>query len=637
MAVETKVRPNLLAPKSEKGLLSVAVIGAGGKIGGLFTETLSLASGVRVDPVLHGGIADALERKPEMIILATPNPAEGALNEIAEYLKAKRENPDEIDDQAQKPFTLVLPQNGVDVVLTAETVLAEFRSQVKIVRLSLFTNVSRDENKKIRYNRKKKRVALAPVDQDEEAFQDTVALFRGAGFAVETIEDYKSMEWTKLIANLWGSSSAVTGLSPKETFRDRKLFALEHRALKDRMAILEAAGIQFADIKWTSQLRLLASLPDEVSYLIPLRHFVAKKTASERNNQPSAAAEQIAENIRIVEPTVFYHKPFIKVEVDESAEEQVVNKLLESDADRAIYSLLLRHEGGLLSIKDKFDLNSLTSAEKRTKLLQAYHSQAEDVFIPQSEWIKRVCEFAYGLFVKRFEIHGKGNLEAIVPSLEAGKSVLFAPNHRAHPDHMTIARAVEEQLGEEFLEKYPLLIVANTVFEAETWSRMLSSAYSHLKVWTIKEDTSTDDRWYAKFVNRRYLKQRDEQLKRPRIGVLYMEGGRSKIYIDGKVQLQTPVPGGHLWFEDTRFDIIVPVAIRGTEKMLPPTKAKKGLHFPQMPHKADIMIRFGKPIEVKTLKEKHSHKKYKQREVDVPADVMTEVANMLPPDERGAY
>ncbi|MBI2019857.1 1-acyl-sn-glycerol-3-phosphate acyltransferase [Candidatus Daviesbacteria bacterium] len=554
---------------------SVAVIGVNGHVGGFLTRTL--AEFVRFEAVVrqnrwrdealypqvrcHSSIADMLQKTaPELVIMATPNPTEEALKEIAQH--------------AQKPFTLILPQNGVDVVPTAQKVLASKRDQVSLIRASLATNVSRNKAGELVYN--KKRIGLAAVDNDQDKVQKAQELFAQAGFDVRVFRDYQSMEWSKLLTNLYGSTTTMTNLSPKEALSDRENFAMEHRALQDRIKALEAAGIKLSDFWNVSKLRWLARVPTGVASLF--RGIIAQIFASERNNQPSAAARQISEGARKVESTDFYHKPMLDLGRELGAEHGTLTPL-----DKVLFEILKRHQRGEVNKKDPFDLSTLEPAERRKLLLEAYDLQTQRVFYPSIAPIRVLLESIYSLFARGFEVKGEENLEEVMISLEEGKSVAVLPVHYSHLDHPTVKRGLKKVMGRVF-EKHPFYVIANTKFEGEFLSWIFSRAYPHTRVATLKQNSTEEDHWKAKFVNNRTSSVTEELLEEAGIWLIYPEGGRNKT---GTRQLQEPAKGVDYKLASSQYALAVAVIIRNTDKMYPPGR--------KIPHFTHVEVEFLRP------------------------------------------
>lgn len=596
---------------------SAAVIGAAGQIGELFTRTL--ASVAHIEAVVrerrwrdetdypevrfHADIERMLETEPEVVILATPNPADRALEEIAQH--------------AQKSFILILPPNGVNVVEKAKGILAGSRAQISLVRASLYTNVSRDTDGYIVYNPKKNRIALAPIspDQDDGLIKARNTLVQ-AGFEVRIVQDYHSMEWSKLIGNLLGSTSTVTGLSPREAFSDPEIFALEYRALKDRLRILEAAGIKVADDLWDiGKLRWLAKVPEPIASTF--RGAIAHMVAQERNNQPPAAARQINEGARTVESANYYHLPIVRLGKKHG---------VESPVDEAILDILRRHE----RINNDFSLSSLEVNERRKLLLEIFGYETKQVFIRGFFPLRLVVDRLYEHYLDSFEIKGRENLTAVAQTLKQRKSVVIAPNHRSHTDHVTVIKALREALPQE-ARKYPVYIVAGMKFDQEMISGTLNHSYPHPVVCTLSEGDGEEVRWKAQIINRRAGKVIDGLLEKPCIFILYLEGGRSKIIKDGEVQLQKAAPGGSSWLLDSRFGLVVPAVITGTEKMLPPGR--------QLLRHTDVTIEFCDAIETDWLRKRGAAVSRKDRDRDryLSGIVFGTIAAKLPRGARGSY
>lgn len=340
------------------GFSSVVVIGAAGQTGQLFTESVTDNPGLTVTAFVKKGqdeklranfkesvefstdLEETLTRKPEAIILAIPNPTSEVLTTIATHVKG--------------PMTLILPQNGVDVVPTAQRIFSDNGvTTIEIVRASLLTSVSSQDGKAF-YDVRKKRIGLAAVDTDNHLpLQKARALFASAGFDTDEFEDYVSMEWTKLIVNRLGSTGAITGLAAGETFADRELTALEVQALKDGILIMRKAGISFAHMRWhkIKFLPLIVHLPESI-----LGALMRKQVAGAKNDQPPAAARKIAEGKST--EIVYYHQPVIDLGQKYG---------LRSFVDEAIVEIY----------KKKGDqLRLLTTEERKSLFLETYREHA---------------------------------------------------------------------------------------------------------------------------------------------------------------------------------------------------------------------------------------------------------------------
>ncbi|MGH2449162.1 MAG: ketopantoate reductase family protein [Chloroflexota bacterium] len=78
---------------------------------------------------------------------------------------------------------------------------------------------------------------------------EVVALFRQTGLTVQTIPDYRSLRWSKLILNLLGvASSAILDMDPAEVARDPDLFRLELRVVREAAAVAGAQRIPLTSL-----------------------------------------------------------------------------------------------------------------------------------------------------------------------------------------------------------------------------------------------------------------------------------------------------------------------------------------------------------------------------------------------------
>lgn len=349
---------------------SVAIVGAAGQTGEMFFNQIrKKARSIPVTGIVKPehivtlpprtpdtvkvakSIHEGLVGRPGAVILATANTSTESLEELASNLH---------DGQ-----TLILPQNGVGIVGEMRKVLGD--KDVKLIRASLFTPVSRGEVGAVSYNPSKLRIGLASVmDTENEVFsvgaydamEHARALFLRSGFDVELFEDYRSMEWTKLVVNGLGSSGAITGLAPQATFEDRDLFALEARALKDRLRLLDAEGIDFAKVPWAN-IGLITKLRHAPTPLLQLgRNKLGNLITRGRSNEAPAAARKIAAH----QPTELndYHQPFIDLAYK--------NGLPTPPADAAILAIFSAHESG------DIDLTTLSPQDKKDILLGSYNA-----------------------------------------------------------------------------------------------------------------------------------------------------------------------------------------------------------------------------------------------------------------------
>lgn len=588
---------------TKEAINSVAVVGAAGHIGEMLIR--SFAPHIRVEAVIRNtrpdfprgvlisdSLSATLSRKPEAVILAIPHPVDVVFNEIAE--------------SSTKPPVLVMTQNGI-LLPKVQAIFGE-DSGMAFIRACVFTTAGRDRSGNLQHG--EKRIALAQVrvgDQGEGSLRETAELFEKGGFFAVVVPDPKSLEWTKLFANLVGATSAVTGLRPWETFTDPEIYKLEQEAIRARMAILKAAGISLADIPWIKQATLIPRVPSLA------RSIVAGKVAKSRDNRPPAAAVQIEKGFRKVEASEHYHKPFIDLGEEVG---------LRTEVDEAVHDILKRHERSALE-EGGFDLGSIEPEERKQLLLKVSALKSVAVLRNVDPFINLATEGLARLITRGFAASGGKHIPDVIRSLEVGRSVIFNPRHLSHADHPTVIRALREMMGKGF-SKYQLTIVAGMLFNNDLVTRILNKGYPNVTVWTLPEETSEDEKWMANIINRRSREISGQRLGEGGIFIVYPEGSRSR---DGK--LQKAKPGASSYALHPNVEMVVPVVIQDTHTILKP-----GQTFPRFGH---AYVEFLEPIRTEDLKEAAVHLPRTERDAKMSEIVMRKIAAALPEEQRGYY
>ncbi len=632
---------------------SILIIGAAGATGQLYTQTISQnISNIRIEILVieeqvkkfskifpksvsvSSSLKSSLKNQPEAIILATANPIGEILEEIHTDLKA--------------PTTLILPQNGVDAVQTAQEIFKNKSYPVDLVRVSLFMTVSFDKNGEAVYDSKKLRIAIAPIYSNVIArnpplspfmkgeirysppllkggwgdfnVQLTKTLFEQAGFQVKQFADYKPMEWTKLITNVLGSTAAITGLTPKETFTDEELFTLEAKALKERLEILEAAGIPFADIRWHKIFLLPKVKYLPINLLKTFRSQFADIIASGRNNEPPAAARKIAAH----KPTEikYYHQPFIDLALYHG---------LRSIIDEVIIEINSEYESG------KINLSLMNSDEKKELLLKTYDKFLQKPLIPRNPLETLIVEKITAFFSKNLTVSGMENLDSIRESLGNGKSIIFLANHTSHADHPLLVRSLKQSGFPDLAHR--LIFISGMKLEREFLGRIFSDAYPRILVSTPSSDIQTEEESRkSQLINLKGFAEINRILNQGNLLVIYAEGTRSR-----NKKLLKAIPSVARYFENPNIDYLIPVGIQGAGDLLPVGS--------KIPRFANAKVTFGHPIATSALFEdvlkylpdnmKNSDKKDKNVRAKINEividHVMKRIAALLPQELRGFY
>ncbi len=562
----------------------VAIIGAGGKVGSLITENLSQVPGLSVDPVFRGGIATEMAKHPDLVILATPNPADQPLEELAAA--------------SQEPYILVLMQNGIGVASVAERKfkLAKSRGNVRIARVLLRTTLAEDEEGHLIYDPKQKKIALSPVYHKDEpdaetdlAVEQTSRLFAATGFEVTPVNNFRTAELGKNVLNSLGLLAAV--LPGYETWQDiasdRKLFGIAHEAICESIDVPTAAGKKPAEIWEVGKLKMLARVParvinDQGVLGNQVRETLGNKLAKARNNLLPATAVAIKNGAKEVEATESVLAPIIHLASGNG---------LEAPVHRAIYQLLKRHA----SSRNSFSLTDLTQEEQRQELLDIVELEKDPVFVEQAQvrgipYKKILLEALFNHYADTVTITGEENLAPITETLEQGLSFLLLSNHRGHADHALHMIALRKSLPAS-VRHVPVYIVANRIFDIEDISNWFSAAYAHPIVSTLNRDDNEETEWRAQIFNDRALKKMRIVLKEPAIVLVYPEGTRNRHPDDG---LNPPAFHSSDWLFNANFGRVGTAAVSGTEKMLTP-----GAGWPQH---ADLTIHYNETEDPASLR-----------------------------------
>ena len=122
-------------------------------------------------------------------------------------------------------------------------------------------------------------IAIAPVRPAAQAAATRAAVaLRRAGFEVYEFADYRAMKWSKALLNMLGNASAaILDMPVAEVYADRRLVALERRAFREALAVMDRLGIAPINLPRYPAALLAAAmrrLPPALLYLL-LRRFVA--------------------------------------------------------------------------------------------------------------------------------------------------------------------------------------------------------------------------------------------------------------------------------------------------------------------------------------------------------------------------
>lgn len=130
-----------------------------------------------------------------------------------------------------------------------------------------------------------------PAALEEPSFGELDAVFARSGLVVSRFHDYRVMKWSKLLLNTTANATcAIVDCTPSEVYASRGLFAVEHAAFKETMAVMRAMGIAPIDLPGYPATRLcfvMSNMPRRLA-----RYLVAYGVGHGRGSkQPSLRLE----------------------------------------------------------------------------------------------------------------------------------------------------------------------------------------------------------------------------------------------------------------------------------------------------------------------------------------------------------
>lgn len=163
--------------------------------------------------------------------------------------------------------TVLTVENGVG----AEAIVAAARPGAGLIAGSLTASVELGAPGEVRWL-SRGGIGLAAVEGNVTALSDElVAAFSARGLHARRYRDADSMKWSKLVANLVANAtSAILDEDPGAIYSDPRLFRIEHRQLREALAVMRCLGLRSvalpgADVR---ALALATALPSPVARLV---------------------------------------------------------------------------------------------------------------------------------------------------------------------------------------------------------------------------------------------------------------------------------------------------------------------------------------------------------------------------------
>jgi len=128
-------------------------------------------------------------------------------------------------------------------------------------------------------------MGVAAVRGDAGALaQELVTAFTAAGLPSVRFDDWASMKWSKLIANLVGNAtSALLDLDPHAIYADPRTYPIERRQLQEAVAVMRALGVHPVTLPGAHVLLLLRGIRFPEALARPL---VSRAIGKARGGKP---------------------------------------------------------------------------------------------------------------------------------------------------------------------------------------------------------------------------------------------------------------------------------------------------------------------------------------------------------------
>lgn len=257
-----------------------------------------------------------------------------------------------------------------------------------------------------------------------------------------------------------------------------------------------------------------------------------------------------------------------------------------------------------------------SSKETRDQVFFPKHPPPE----PVERSLRRVLECS---IFSKITLEGRENLEEVRRLSGEAKPVVLTPNHLSHLDHPFLYLTFHKYGFSDLWEK--IVFVGRKSLYRELYFRPFLSFVDILGVTSPREMDflNEEEKKKARQENRETLKTAWRKLQEGKILVVYPEGQRSRsgALIRGAKEVAS------FWHLLGAF--VVPLAISGTEKVLPPNFLNKRI-LPQFTAPLSLVV--GKPIAEEFLRQQAQRDK--QAEVDLVGEA---IACLLPPQYRGVY
>lgn len=244
----------------------------GARLAKIGCEVTLVGRSPHVDAVTRDGVRMVVagEITNQSVLAARPTVAEAGGPFDYVFLTVKGYDTMDALDQLQpalRPGTILGSfQNGVG---NEEAIAAALPDQALIAG-SLTVPVSLDEPGTVQLHSRRGGIALAPVSPEVNV-GPVLRKLDEAGFKVRRYADFRSMKWSKLLANILGNAqSAILDLPPSHIFADSELFRYERAAFREAVTVMDRMRLAVVSLPGMAipALRSAMSLPPLLAQMI---------------------------------------------------------------------------------------------------------------------------------------------------------------------------------------------------------------------------------------------------------------------------------------------------------------------------------------------------------------------------------
>lgn len=167
--------------------------------------------------------------------------ADGPFDVVLLTMKANDIAATAVDLQTHYPaFTrLISLQNGIGV---EEELVAAFGPD-RLTAGSVTTPVRRDEQERLLVEAPRRGVVLAPL-RPQDGVSPWLEMFAETGIRTAAVADYRSLKWSKALANIIGNASAaILDRRPDRLYYERLTYDLELEMLREALAVMRRLRI----------------------------------------------------------------------------------------------------------------------------------------------------------------------------------------------------------------------------------------------------------------------------------------------------------------------------------------------------------------------------------------------------------